>query len=197
MILGQGAEAIVTKTDDATVLKERIPKDYRHHLIDIGLRRSRTRREAKIIEKLTAANFPAPRLKEMDDKRMKLSMDFIKGSKLRDVLDTNHIELSKEIGKKVGQLHALDIIHGDLTTSNMMLDDEIKFIDFGLSFVSTKVEDKAVDLHLLDRALESKHHEIYDESIAAVMDGYKEGNPNHSEVLARLEVVRKRGRNKK
>ena len=197
MILGQGAEAIVTKIDDTTVVKDRIVKDYRHQLIDSSLRRSRTRREAKILQKLAVANFPAPRLKQVDDIQMKISMDFVEGPQLRDVLSTNHKALSREIGKKVGTLHSIDIAHGDLTTSNMILDKEIKFIDFGLSFVSNKAEDKAVDLHLLDRALESKHHEIYKESISEVLEGYKEGNPKHEEVLIRLEVVQKRGRNKK
>jgi TP53 regulating kinase-like protein len=74
---------------------------------------------------------------------------------------------------------------------------EVHFIDFGLSFVSEKIEDKAVDLHLLDRALESKHHEIYKECISAVIEGYKQGNPGWSEVLERLEKVEKRGRNKR
>ena len=197
MIIGQGAEAIITKIDDSTVLKDRKEKDYRHPVIDRQLRRSRTRREAKIFDKLAAANFPAPRLKLMDDKNMQLTMDFVDGVKVRDTIHTNHVALSKEIGKKVGQLHALDIVHGDLTTSNMILDKEIKFIDFGLSFVSNKVEDKAVDLHLLDRALESAHHDIYSESISNVFAGYKEGNPKHDEVLQRLQIVQKRGRNKK
>ncbi|MBI4145396.1 Kae1-associated serine/threonine protein kinase [Candidatus Woesearchaeota archaeon] len=197
MMIGQGAEAIVTKTDATTVLKERIVKDYRHPVIDNALRKARTRREAKIFGKLAVMDFPAPRLKLMDDVNMRLTMDFINGPKLRDVFPTDNVRFSKELGRKVGVLHANDIVHGDLTTSNMILDNEIKFIDFGLSLISKKAEDKAVDLHLLDRALESKHHEVYSGSMLHVLEGYKEGNPAWQDVFNRLEKVQKRGRNKK
>ena len=60
-------------------------------------------------------------------------------------------------------MHAIDVIHGDLTTSNMLLRStsppSIVLIDFGLSYVSSLVEDKAVDLYVLERALASTHPE--------------------------------------
>jgi Kae1-associated kinase Bud32 len=78
----------------------------------------------------------------------------------------------------------------------MILADEIHFIDFGLSFFSDKPEDKAVDLHLLDRALESRHFDLYPECWKAVLEGYaKEYNESNS-VIKRLEKVESRGRNK-
>lgn len=196
MILAQGAEAILHKQENS-VVKERIAKEYRVPALDRKLRRSRTRREAKILEKLQAINFPAPRLQKMDDTRMHVVMDFIEGPQVKEILHQNPVELSKEIGLKVGVLHAHDIIHGDLTTSNMIHRGEIHFIDFGLSLVSKKAEDKAVDLHLLDRALESKHHELYEQCSAAALEGYKEGNPDWQTVFARLDKVAQRGRNKK
>ncbi len=197
MIIGQGAEAVLRKEENK-VVKERVPKDYRLAEIDNKLRSSRTRRESKILAKLEEINFPAPRLRKIDDKQMKIEMDFVPGPLLKEILHTKHIEFSKEIGRKVGILHSNSIIHSDLTTSNMIhCNGEVHFIDFGLSFVSDKVEDKAVDLHLLDRALESRHHDIYKECISAVLEGYKQGNPEWSEVLERLEKVEKRGRNKK
>lgn len=195
-IIGQGAEAILYRDGDK-VLKDRICKDYRQENLDASLRKARTRREAKVITKLKEIGVPGPELLDMDDKNMSISMSFIDGDKVRDLLHKNHIELSKEIGRKVAKLHANDIIHADLTTSNMILDKEINFIDFGLSFFSTKEEDKAVDLHLLDRALESKHHEIYEECMQAVLEGYKESYPDAEKVLDRLEKVQLRGRNKK
>jgi len=140
-------------------------------------------------------NVPAPLLLKVCDESMKIDMSFIDGPKVRDVMS---VKLSREIGQKVGLLHKNDIIHADLTTSNMILkDDKIHLIDFGLSFISKKLEDKAVDLHLLDRALESRHHEMYDECLNEVLQGYKETNPEAAAVLQRLEVVQKRGRNKK
>ena len=194
-IIGQGAEAILYKEEN-TVLKDRICKDYRQKDLDNSLRKSRTRREAKVLTKLKDIGVPGPELLNMDDKNMQISMSFIEGDKVRDILHKNHIELSKEIGRKVAKLHANDIIHADLTTSNLILDKEIHFIDFGLSFFSAKEEDKAVDLHLLDRALESKHHTIYEDCIKAVCEGYKEAYPDAEKVLNRLKKVQLRGRNK-
>lgn len=196
MILAQGAEAILRKQED-TVIKERIAKDYRVPALDAKLRRARTRREAKILKKLQQLGFPAPRLQTMDDEQMRIVMDFITGPQVKEILHQDPVTLGREIGRKVGILHANDIIHADLTTSNMIHNGEVHFIDFGLSFVSAKAEDKAVDLHLLDRALESRHHDIYGQCIAAVLEGYKEGNPGWQPVLARLETVQSRGRNKK
>ena len=199
--IAQGAEAILYK-DNNTIIKERISKAYRIPAIDDSLRKFRTRREAKILERLEDINFPAPHLKNFSDKRMSILMDFIPGEKLRDVLEQGDDcqKLAKEIGQKVGLLHSKDIIHGDLTTSNMILNsqtEEINFIDFGLSSFSEKVEDKAVDLFLLDRALESKHYQLYPNIFNSVLEGYKESYPEAEKILERFEAVKLRGRNKK
>ncbi len=194
VLIGHGAEARLYKTGEI-VVKERPQKNYRLTEIDEKLRKQRTRKEAKIIETMTKIGIPAPKLIKMCDKTMKIGMSYIDGPKVRDVMT---VELAKEIGQKVGILHKNDIIHSDLTTSNMIFHEEkIHFIDFGLSFVSTKTEDKAVDLHLLNRALESKHHEISKKCMQQVVEGYKESNPKAEDVLKRLETVEKRGRNKK
>ncbi len=195
MMLGQGAEAIVTKKGSA-VQKVRPKKGYRLEVIDIKLRSQRTRREAKIMEKLGKAKVPVPVLAKVDDKKMEIDMSFLDGPKLRDVLDKSP-KLAKEFGKLVGMMHAEDVVHGDLTTSNVIrANNKLHLIDFGLSFVSTKVEDKAVDLHVLNCALESTHFALPD-AFESVIAGYKEDNKGHSVVLERLEVVRARGRNKK
>lgn len=193
--IGSGAEAVLYLDGD-TVIKDRISKSYRIHEIDVKLRKARTRREAKVIETLQLIGVPGPKLIKMDDNSMKISMSHIKGSKVRDVLEQNPIKLCKEIGRKVGKLHSNGIIHADLTTSNMILNDEIYFIDFGLSFFSDKDEDKAVDLHLLDRALESKHFELYPQCWEAVLEGYVSEYSEAKSVLKRLEKVSSRGRNK-
>ncbi|MFC1723924.1 lipopolysaccharide kinase InaA family protein, partial [Nanoarchaeota archaeon] len=104
-----------------------------------------------------------------------------------------------EIGEKVGLMHNNGIIHQDLTTSNMIMHSEKKkvfLIDFGLSFFSVKEEDKAVDLHLLRRAVESRHHEIVEECFSSFVDGYKKTCLDAELVLKRLEKVESRGRNK-
>lgn len=195
-ILGSGAEAVIYRDENGDVVKERISKAYRIPQIDEKLRGARTRREAKVLQKLGAAKVPVPILKNMDDKNMKITMAFVNGRKVRDIIHDSPASLSKEIGKKIGLLHAQDIIHSDLTTSNMIFDNEVHLIDFGLSFFSAKVEDKAVDLHLFRQALESKHHEIWQECFASAIEGYKSSYGSASEVISRLDTVEKRGRNK-
>lgn len=194
-IIDSGAEAVI-RSDGKTVIKERIQKDYRIKEIDERLRKARTRREAKVIDKLNVLGFPAPKLNEFSETEMTISMEHVKGEKLRDVLYKDPLGMGRDIGRKIGTLHNNDIIHGDLTTSNMILGSEIKFIDFGLSFFSNKTEDKAVDLHLLRQALESKHHEYWEECFKSAIEGYKETSAEAEDVLNRLKKVELRGRNK-
>ena len=124
-------------------------------------------------------------------------MEYIKGKLIRDVLAKgNYEELASEVGKKIAILHNNGIIHGDLTTSNMILSDEIYFIDFGLSFFSQKIEDKATDLHLLKEAFESTHPAIWEESFECALKAYEKQAEHGKEILERLKNVEKRGRNK-
>ena len=181
-MIEQGAEAKIF-LEDNVIVKERFAKGYRLSEIDVKLRKQ-------------AINFPSPKLHEMCDTAMTLRMEMIEGNKLRDILYQNPLALSEEMGKKIGILHTQGIIHGDLTTSNMILEKEIKFIDFGLSFFSTKDEDKAVDLHLFRQALESRHHTMWEKCFEAALKGYRLGNVDYSSVLTRLEKVESRGRNK-
>lgn len=182
----QGAEAIITISE--TVTKERIRKDYRIQQLDESLRKFRTKREAKVLKKLEELDFPAPRLIHQD--KYTLQMELIDGNKLRDVLDKNFD--ASILGKLVGTLHNNQIIHGDLTTSNMIVSDKLYLIDFGLSFFSAKEEDMAVDLHLLKQALFSKHHHFAEQCFQAVLASYT----GPKTALARLKKVESRGRNK-
>jgi len=194
--IGAGAEALIY-LDNEEIVKERIKKSYRLKQIDEKLRKFRTRREAKVLEKLHSIGFPIPKLILSDDKKMLIKMEFLKGKKLRDILNKKNCEsLCREIGERIATLHKNGIIHGDLTTSNMILKDKIYFIDFGLSFFSDKIEDKAVDLHLLMQALESKHYKIFENAFKAVLSGYKIKNPDYNIVIKRLEKVESRGRYK-
>jgi len=196
-IIGSGAEAVIYL--DVNVIKDRVRKSYRIKEIDEKLRKSRTRREAKIFEKLAAINFPAPRLVKSDEKEI-IEMDFIDGDKVRDILEkSDYAALCGEIGRKIAVLHNNTIIHGDLTTSNMILEEnskQIYFIDFGLSFFSHKIEDMAVDLHLLRQALESKHYTIWEKCFNAALGAYRKESKQGEDIIKRLEVVEKRGRYK-
>jgi len=198
-LIETGAEASIF-LEKGSIIKERVPKTYRIPEIDNKLRVFRTRREAKIIDKLQKIGFPAPRLIEQDGKQT-ISMELIKGEKIRDILEkSDFIKLSKEIGEKVAVLHNNGIIHGDLTTSNMIVnhkDKQVYFIDFGLSFFSHKHEDKAVDLHLLKEGIESKHYEVWEICFKKALDAYKIKAKDSKLTLKRLEQVELRGRYKR
>lgn len=197
--IAQGAEAIIW-LDGNKVIKERIEKKYRHPELDKKIRKKTTRFESRLLEKAIKL-VPAPKIGKVCDKAMIIEMEFIEGKKLRDLVEHMTPEERKDVfnrvGKKVAKLHKSDIIHGDLTTSNMIVREKIYFIDFGLGFISTKVEDKAVDLHLLKQALKSKHHKHFEECLDAVMHGYKEEIEDFEAIHKRLEKVEKRGRYKK
>ena len=195
--IAQGAEAVLW-LDKQRILKERVTKGYRYPELDQKIRKFRTTREAKILQRLEEIDFPAPRLQEFSDQRMSLTLDFISGPKLKDVLKQSNAKiLAKAMGENIAKLHNHNIIHGDLTTSNMILDKEkINFIDFGLSQFSEKIEDKAVDLFLLDRALASAHGEIYPEVFETALEMYKKYNQDAGKVLEQLQKVKARGRNK-
>ena len=194
--IGNGAEAIIYKKG-GIVIKDRVKKGYRLKVIDEKLRKFRTRREAKLLSKLSGLGF-VPRLIDSDDQSMNINMELVNGKRLRDVLNKDNCsKFAEEIGHKIALLHNSNVIHADLTTSNMVLKGQIYFIDFGLSFESNKIEDKAVDLHLLKQALDSKHHWFSKLAFNHIIDAYCKEAKGAKEILKRLEKVEARGRYKK
>jgi TP53 regulating kinase-like protein len=196
-VLMQGAEAKIKLSNDF-IIKDRIKKSYRIRELDEKIRKSRTKKEAKLLEK-TSQIINAPKPFFTPD-FYQIKMPYIKGQKLSDSLDSFSLEKQKEICKKIGEeiakLHEADIIHGDLTTSNMILkDDLIFFIDFGLGFISQKIEDKAVDLHLLKQALEARHFKNWEVLFNEVLKGYEDYEES-KKILERFKAVEKRGRYK-
>lgn len=196
-LLQQGAEAKILLSNNL-VIKDRIKKSYRLKELDEVIRKRRSKSEAKLLIKASKIiNSPVP--KTSKDKN-KITMPFIKGKKLSEHLDKlkNNLKVLKQVGQDVGKLHKNSIIHGDLTTSNMILSDKDKkifFIDFGLGFISHKIEDKAVDLHLLKQALEAKHFKRHKELFNEFKKGYQKTNSNQaSKVFERIKAIEKRGR---
>lgn len=198
-IVSTGAEAVIY-ADGKTIIKQRQPKKYRAKELDDRLRLHRMRREAKVIETLQQLGVPVPKLIAADEKTATITMQLVEGSKIRDILNRgSYTGICSEIGKSVGTMHSSNIVHGDLTTSNIIRnshDGKTYFIDFGLSLFSNKDEDKAVDLHLFRQALSSSHNEISGKCFAAAMKAYKKSNSGWKEVMKRLEKVEGRGRNK-
>ena len=218
-VLSSGAESIIFINTDRNIEKDRIPKNYRIPEIDNVLRISRTRKELKVMQSLLKLNLPVPKIMKHSDTI--IEMEYIDGIQLKKILDKRP-ELAGFIGKNLTIMHEHDIIYGDLTTSNMILksDDDrniindlpkkhnaddkhdphqkngetLYFIDFGLSFNSKRVEDKAVDVHLFKQALESKHFRVYDEALKYFLMAYDP--KDKKEILQRLHSVEQRGRNK-
>lgn len=185
----QGAEAVIEFTEK-TAVKRREKKTYRHPELDDKLRKERTDREVRLLKKARKYNVSVPEVVESSEDRFE--MEKVKGEKLRDSLKPEYFE---KLGKEVAMLHDIDIIHGDLTTSNVIVDDELKIIDFGLSFQSERFEDKAVDIHLLKQVLESSHSKDAEELWSSFIEGYQKLEDS-SQILEQLEEVEQRGRYK-
>jgi TP53 regulating kinase-like protein len=214
-ILQQGAEAKIILSNNL-IIKDRIKKSYRLKELDEKIRKNRTKKETKLLEKASQIiNAPKPFFTR---DFYQIKMPYIQGQKLSESLDLFSLEKQKEICKKIGEeiakLHELDIIHGDLTTSNMILTNknnkmnselkrgdnysqnfQIFFIDFGLGYISKKIEDKAVDLHLLKQALEARHFKNWGVLFNEVLKGYEDYEES-KKVFERLKAVEKRGRYK-
>jgi TP53 regulating kinase-like protein len=196
-IIGRGAEAILY-LENNKLIKERIKKSYRIDEIDEKLRKYRTRSEARLMQN---SGINVPKIISVNDKTMKIEMEFIEGKLIKNILDNlnekEREELCEHIGEQIAILHDNNIIHSDLTTSNMILKEgKVYFIDFGLGFKSLRIEDKAVDLHLLKQALESKHYKVFEECFDAILKGYKK-SVNYNETMERLKKVEQRGRYKR
>ncbi len=205
-LIQQGAEAkILLDKEKNLIIKDRVSKSYRHPELDKKIIKSRTKSETKLLIKASKIiNCPMP----LESKEFnKIFMPYIKGKKLSEYLDNFTLkeqkEICKEIGSSVAKLHKSDIIHGDLTTSNMIFVEQIEiskenlkiyFIDFGLGFISKKIEDKAVDLHLLKHALEAKHFKNANELIKEVLKIYKKNYPEAEKIFERMQAIEKRGR---
>ncbi|MBI2003863.1 Kae1-associated serine/threonine protein kinase [Candidatus Pacearchaeota archaeon] len=199
-LIQQGAEAkILFDSSKNLIIKDRISKSYRHPILDAQIRKRRTKSETKLLTKASKIiNCPTPTHKA---NIYQIPMPFIKGKKLSENLNKFSLEKQKEICREIGssiaKLHKENIIHGDLTTSNMILvKDKIYFIDFGLGFISRKIEDKAVDLHLLKHALEAKHFQNYEILTKETLNQYKNilGEKESEKIFERIKSVEKRRR---
>lgn len=209
-LLAKGAEADLYEADfadlffpsssfDKIILKRRIPKGYRIPQIDIHLRRSRTVSEAKIIHDSGLAGTNVPSLLGVWIDSCTLVMEKIEGTRLKEFLTKGGMEgtgACTKAGIQLGLLHRGGIVHGDPTTSNMILrDNSVFLIDFGLAEYSESIEKRAIDLHLLKTALKSTHYDHFAHYLRAVLDGYRsEMGDKSDEIIERCTSIEKRGR---
>ena len=195
-IIARGAESIIYKVSEV-VIKDRIKKGYRIKELDERIREKRTQLESSLLSKARRVTVPTPVVKKVT--KHQIELEYLEGKRLKEYLN----EISKEerdkickvIGEQVAKLHKANLIHGDLTTSNMIWkDNKLYFIDFGLGFHSSSIEDKATDLHLLEEALKSTHFQFWRDALTLILKAYKREYEKADSVLRRLKKIEKRGR---
>ncbi len=202
-LVAKGAEAdlyLVEWNGLKAIRKVRKPKKYRHPDLDYQLRKTRTNHEVDIIHRAKDNGISTPLLYNVDNENGIIVMEYIDGIKIRDLVDQlndgERAKLFKRIGYFAGLLHRSGIIHGDLTTSNIIKSgDRIVFIDFGLSEVNSEVEKRGVDLNLMNRMLTSTHFNYQEKLLEAFTEGYRVSmGVEAEEALTRMVEVSKRGR---
>lgn len=200
-LLYRGAEAELLRTEwhgrDA-VVKHRVPKSYRHADIDRRLRTARTREEALLFRAAREAGVGVPTLFDVDLADCALTMEFVNGPMLKVALEessgSERAGLARAFGRSVAMLHRAGVVHGDLTTSNVLVQGGgLVFIDFGLGARTREPEDRGVDLHLLMEALESTHA-AHRDLYGLVVEGYREGTPFARGVEKVVQDIVRRGR---
>jgi TP53 regulating kinase-like protein len=188
MELTNGAEATV-RIEGGYLIKERMPKRYRLRELDERIRKERTRAESRLISEARRLGIPTPIVYDVENSVIR--MQYIPGIMLKHVINE---ELSERLGELVGLLHTGNIIHGDLTTSNLILcNDKLYMIDFGLSFMNCSVEARGVDVHVLFQTFESTHRD-HTSLTEAFCRGYRHVFTGADEVLDRVTEIEKRGR---
>ncbi|KAF7265976.1 TP53 regulating kinase [Rhynchophorus ferrugineus] len=214
-LMKQGAEARLysgTYLGKPTVVKERFVKKYRHKHLDDVLTKERIKAETRAVVRCKAVGINTPVLYLVDfDRRMIFMEQFVHSITLKDFIESNETDvlcnLALIIGKIIGKMHEGNVVHGDLTSSNILLvnlhnrdifsnieDLKIVLIDFGLAHTDCSAEDKGVDLYVLERALISTHA-VADKIFPKIMEGYVKHYKNGSkEVVCKYEEVRARGR---
>ncbi len=193
MEIARGAEAVLRK-ENGILVKERVKKGYRLEQIDNALRRSRTKREASLIREARRVGVKTPQVFEESD--FSIKMEFIDGKRVKDIFEeSNYKEICAKIAEAAARMHNNDIIHGDLTTSNVIMKaGELFFIDFGLGFRSRRPEDKAVDLFLLRQAMESTHFLLLDKAWNIILKVYAKNYSEAKAVMDALQKIEKRRR---
>ena len=193
-LIGRGAEAEIWQIDNSTLKKLRLPKLYRIGLLDTRLRKSRNRREFKVLTKLNKLEVNVPKNFEVFETGEEIAFSFerIEGEVLKKILNKKLLFRAFE---QIMKMHKSEVVHGDLTTLNMMeRKGEIYLIDFGLSEFSHKIEDRAVDLNLFFTCIKNEHPNffMYKNALLKKYAKLEFGE----KVCERLKKIEMRGRNK-
>ncbi len=191
-VISKGAEAEIV-LDANVVIKRRLRKRYRIEELDKKIIKIRTRREARILKKV-AKLIPAPKILEVDEVKGIIKMEFIDGTLLRDLINKGEDvrNILRKIGMYVAKLHANDIVHGDLTTSNVIVKEDVPYlIDFSFSEITKSLEKRGVDLHLFKTSLRAHAKEdLFD----YFLQGYKKHYEIADAVVEKMHEIERRGR---
>lgn len=203
-LLYKGAEADIIEgkwQGTAAVYKVRKPLPYRLPILDDAIRRSRTIHEAQMIHSARSAGVRTPHLYAVDVPNCTLIMEYIRGERISDLMPTFDIDeirsLFSRIGRDIGSLHNASIMHGDLTTANVVRDGHgLVFIDFGLAIRTSRTEDFAVDLRLIKETLGGAYPDVSAVALDSLFEGYEEvvGDSKASATLKQLRSIERRGR---
>jgi TP53 regulating kinase and related kinases len=205
VLLKKGAEASLYIADwheKKVLIKVRIPKKYRPKLLDERIRNYRTMHEPQLMHEAKAAGVPTPLIYLINISESLIVMEFIEGTQIKQLLnsasETERHKLCVGIGELIGKLHKHNLIHGDLTTSNMILNNSGKLfiVDFGLGEKNIEIEAKGVDLHLMKRTLQSTHYQFWEECFNKVLCGYSSvlGIDLAESILKKICEIEMRGR---
>ena len=203
-LLYKGAEADVIQGEwqgMEAVFKVRRPLTYRLKVLDEAIRRQRTVHEAEMIHLAKGAGVASPALYNVDVPQCTLVMEFVRGERVKDIVPTlppgELGEIFSEFGAAVAKLHRSGIMHGDLTTANVVRRDRaLVFIDFGLSIRTARLEDHAVDMRLIKETLVGAHSGASARALEALNRGYaRVAGPSRTRaVLKQLQSIERRGR---
>lgn len=200
-VIRQGAEAEIILTEwkgRTVVVKSRVPKGYRHPQLDASLRATRTKNEARLIQEARRQGVPTPVIFDIDVRKAEMTMEYIDGERVKDALnrapEDEAERICREIGRLTALMHRAKLVHGDLTTSNMILrQGRIWVIDFSLGSRNAEVEEMGVDMHLLKEAFQSAHSERFN-LFQVVMDSYSENFDRSELVVNKIRDIEERGR---
>jgi TP53 regulating kinase and related kinases len=203
-ILYRGAEADIIRGEWQgvdVVYKERKPLRYRLAALDDSIRRQRTIHEAEMIHLARGAGVATPHLLDVDVSGSTLVMEFVEGERLKDIVDVlegGELELLfSDFGRDVAKLHGAGIMHGDLTTANVVRKGrKLVFLDFGLALRTSRLEDHAVDLRLIKETLVGAHPSASARALDAFDRGYAAiaGPTRAKAVKKQLRNIERRGR---
>jgi TP53 regulating kinase-like protein len=203
VLIRRGAEADLFLDEwygHRVIRKVRTPRSYRHPKLDAEIRAARTIREASVLVDAKRAGVPAPLVLFMNTKEAELIIQYIEGERLKELIEDHAIDVRREfarVGYLVAKLHRAGIVHGDITTSNLIRrkDGGLILLDFGLAGYSVRDEDRAVDIHLLKESLLSAHPEAAEEALDAFLGAYSRSMGREwGAIQMRLKEIEMRGR---